>query len=689
MHKKNRSPETPRPSLVKKNPENHKPTRLEAIRIKLETLKLEAAFYWQQYVPRQKVPVKVSSDRFQSYETSDYHIGAPSSETAIIQDQIEAVIDRPYMLWNHMDDPIDGSKPGGGNGGHAATIDQPALVEAGVQFDMFKEILLELDERGQLGSFSDATGQHAGWSRAIGIDLYRTLPDDLKNKALAQGGELEYQFPDGSKEVELVYHNPGGGGSEQNPLAANKKRLAERYTQATTVKSGHNHGRWGLEQDVNQVGDVIFTGMACGTTKGISPDQPDPFMLDANYPSRGSGIIGTHIDIDGNRVVIPVLRLSQADKLWAGLEMLELTEKHGITNEVQAQMKDQLGDEVPTFTLERYGSHDSRLKEDHFGKGTEDHTKHWTRIVYETGTKLPLQLRTVNNLGAGGSTSDMELLFDNVLNDAEKNPQILILFLRQLLAKDTPKNPDRVEIVEKLIKDLGGVPGLNEGTGQMKTVCLLYDAVLRSEKWKAKIGPTKIDGDDEEEVSEELQHRNGKYFPATELEKALDFLMIDNKGELVIRTPSGEYSFSLHDKLGHSGSLDKPMNGLQRMEMRHIEQGGHAHDVVIGGHMPIASVAVIGGVREVGERGILAPGHYSEWVDLGKGDAQIASAPGQSITILPGGDEKTWFLSPNIEQSRLVLDVLTLEEGARQTSGVKEWMKRLGKRNGRKHFTPK
>lgn len=677
--------ERPQVSVHKENGKK-KSSRLDQIYEKLKVLKAAQKFYFEQETAKPTVDLDIAKSRHRVSHDSDWHIGHPASETTIIEEKLKNALTKSGMSLNFYDDPNDGSKAGGG-GNHEATTDQPALMKPGKQFKLWGEMMTELQKHGRLGAVVDGTLQHPGWAKALGYDPYETIPA-LEDRVVDNGGVITYHYPDNSVEKIIAYHNAGSGGSDQNPLSANKKRLAEHDGDGTTVVSGHNHGRYGWEQDVNSKGDVVFTGIATGTVKGIKREHQDPFMQDANFAARGAGVVTIHGEMDGERQVVPTLHQSDSDKIWEGWELLERAEKYGLTDEIIAGMKEKLHDTDPKFTFQRYGPHDSRLKEEHFGQGTEGKTPHWTRLVYETTARLPIQIYPVNNLGAGSSTSDMKLLKETVLKEATGNSHVLVAFLRLLVAKDTPKDPDRVAIVENLIEELQGVPGLfkNEGARKMKTVSVLYDSALRSEKWKANIGPTT---DENGEYDLELAHRNEQFYAATAISDGLGAPMLDNKGETVIRTRAGNVSIVTHDRLGNSGSLDKALSGLRRMEMRHIEQGGEPHDVVMGGHMPIAAVAELGGVKIIGTQAYVAPGHFSEFVEMGKGNAQIASAPGQSIIILPNGTEKTVVVKPNFLQSKKVMDMLTLEEGARQTDGIEKWKEKLGRKGKRTYSIPK
>lgn len=644
---------------------------------KLDDLESEAKKYWEDQTPQADVTVHVASKHMES-DDGDWHVGNPASDALKIKSKVKNVADRPHMIANHLDDQTDGSKGQGANSSHAASMDYPAQLPPSKQFALYKKIVEFQQQSGQLGAVSDATGEHTGYSKNYGVDMYDLLDDETRKHVLGNGGVFRRMYPDGTHEDSLQYHDAGPGGGEVNMFEPMRDRLAEHEGDAKIVMSGHNHGRYGWAKEIDAKGRVIGVYIAAGTAKGTTAKRPDTFMKNHGYEARGAGVVTVNMEgRDGRREVYPNLTQEQADLLWDGSELLELTEKHGLTDEVIGDLKIRLKDEHPKFAFHRYGADGSRLKEDH-SRDMVAKTEHWKRLVFRTDAILPLRLVPVKHLNFGGSSSKSDELKNEITDKAKGDPHILMILLRQLFDSDVPESPDRDEIVRELIKLFGDTPGLfvDEENGRMSIATALYDGNrrygLRSDRWK--------------KASKEQE---GPCYAATEIAETLGVKLADNRSTLEIQTPAGDYTVGLLDRLSGSGSTFKPLNEVRQFEIQHIKSGGEPHDFIMGGGFPNAIIAEMGGVKKIGKATYIAPGDWAEeWTVRGKESAQIPSAPEQSAFILPRGSQKRTFVAGNLTESEEMHDMLTLQQGAEQTGGVKEWMRKLGRRN-RKHFTPR
>lgn len=626
-----------------------------------------------------------TNDPVQIVHLSDLHIGHFATSHDLINHFLDYVRTTPNCYVIFYGDLLEGYKAE-----YADTSASQTVWDAGKQMAVLDVILQDLVAHNKLIAAVGGYHGHDMWPMEQStVDLYDK--DYLRGKVVETDGKINLRFPDGEVETILAYHDPGAGGSDFNPLGSQRAKLQNRT--GDNVFGGHYHSRGGVAADVDTSGRVVNLA-ATATFKGLAEFiQHDRLLRDKAVRSCPPGVATTHLHDGGesDRLTYITADLDRAKTLLSSEnfvcqveELFNEATRQKAVEELAVEMEKMVGGKSH-IKFERYGPGASRIrKTDEFaGKAT----KHWKELAYTfLDTVLPVQLYFVAHYRAGSKTSDEKQL-QEILNEVRTSNHAYVCFLRQMVDQDLAKDNDReVEVFEMLgqIKDLYG-PLVNGDSGvRPKVLAWMYDGALRNEGWKTARPEYKMNQDGkwrvvtykDKEGNERIQKEG--FYAASVIENDRKVPLIDNKGELKLAFFDGpKYRLYLLDALGRSASVDNPQQGLRRMELRHSKQN-EPHDLIVGGNMPIASVAMLYDHKLKTHQGYISPGHLAEWMGFGKQNMSEASPGGQSAIFLP--DKKMFFLGANLDQSKQLFQALTIFQGALHDHGVDYWLDRLGKR---------
>lgn len=631
--------------------------------------------------PEVTVDIK-TNDPIQIVHLSDLHIGHFATNHDLINDFLDYIRTTPNCYVIFYGDLLEGYKAE-----YADTSASQTVWDAGKQKDVFNIIMRDLVANNKLIALVGGYHGHDMWPMEQStVDLYNE--DYLRGKVVETDGKINLRFPDRKVETILAYHDPGKGGSNFNPVGSQRAKLQDRM--GDNVLGGHYHSRGGVASDVDTSGRVVNLA-ATATFKGLKDFiQHDRLLRDKGVRPCPPGVATTHIHDGGKSEHVTYITpdLDRAAKLLKAENFNHRVEalfneaaRHKAIEELTAEMEKMVGNRTQ-LKFERYNSR-IRKTDEYAGKIT----KHWKELAYSfLHTVLPIQLYFIAHYRAGSRTSD-EKQTQKILNEVRASNHAYVCFLRQMVDQDLAKDNEReVEVYEMLeqVKDLYG-PLINEDSGvRPKVLGWMYDGALRNEGWKTARPEYKMNEDGTWKVvtykdkkgNERIQKEG--FYAASEIENDRKVPLIDNKGELNLAFTDGlRYRLYLLDALGRSASVDNPQQGLRRMELRHSKQN-EPHDLIVGGNMPIASVAMLYDHKLHAHQGFISPGHLAEWMGFGKQNTSEASPGGQSAIFLP--DKKMFFLGADLEQSRQLFRALTIYQGAVRDHGVDHWLNRLGRR---------
>ena len=514
---------------------------------------------------------------------------------------------------------------------------------------------------------------HEGWGeRTINYDMVQeiaygfTQPDGTPLKVVYNGGRLIVHFNNGVTYEQLLYHAPGGGGSDEiNPLGAQRMRLWEFISHRGPIDGvggGDWHHRAGVSKELSfdlrggkQTSHVLF---ANGTIKGNDPEFPDPFLTRmAKGPTVGPGVqlIFNQPDRkknngkDGEYVWVSY-GFNKGEILYDAAKIWDSAEKQHKTVELLGEITNRSG--KPNAIFDRRGS-STKTKENRFD--TPIFEKFRWRI--ESPSNLPILVYLLAN-ARYGSTSfekrDREKLLE-ILKQVGEDPFKYTLVMRHFMDSEVAKEYERRGVLARMVEDLKDIAGKNRLLGIMMSSSLIDN------RWrKDALG---------DRYKVEYEDKNGNTKTRWEREVDPGFLPGDyiyknlnrkvplylNQSLMILSLGSSGYESLILDHLSHSGSEFDMFRGLVQARRKALLSS----DIVTGGHMPGA------GVMTTPDASYVAPGWFSDYDSRGKANMRRAPLGGQGVILFP--DKKmvvpvTTFLEATDTHAALILNAGLTEE---------------------------
>lgn len=504
-----------------------------------------------------------------------------------------------------------------------------------------KEMIRPFVETGKILCLVGTFFGHEEWgSSLLGYDMVQEMahgfkqPDGTPLKVVHNGGRLIVHLADGSTYTQLLYHDAGGGGSDEvNPLGSQRERLREYISHSGSINgagAGHRHHRAGVSKEISfdpvtnkERSHILY---ATGTPKGTDPENPDTFLTrQAKGPSRPPGvqlILSPLGRKNGNGEYAWVSYgyqkgeiLYDAARLWNVAEQTGMTK--GLVEEIVHHTRK---------TKAEFDRPNSRTKAKEKRFDTPFFTKFNWKI--ENSHKLPILVYTLANARYGSTsfeTRDREKLLE-VLSHASRNPFEYVLVMRHFIDSGVAKEFDRRDTLDHMIADL------KEISDQGCLLGIMMSSSLVDARWKKDALGDRI------EVDDEKPDRHGDYDTHWETERDPGFRPGDvlyqrlnkvplflNQSIMHLKYGSALYEFLLLDHLSHSGSEFDPFRGLVQARRKSYL----ASDIVTGGHMPNA------GFMTTPDANYIAPGWFSDYDSRGKANQRRAPLGGQGVVLFP------------------------------------------------------
>ena len=605
---------------------------------------------------------------------SDTHLFAVQTDTSKVNELLKKLEDsNTYGII--MGDFIEGANP--------KIVDHISNVEIGFtdQIRAARKIIEPFVNTGKILCMVGTFTGHEGWGDSnLGIDIVQLIamgfkqPDGTDLKVLFNGGRLIINLKNGQKYSQLVYHAPGGGGSDEiNPLGAQRNRLWE-FTNHTGPVDGVGGGDWhhraGISKELTvdlkrgkEKSHVLYSN---GTTKGNDPNRPDTFLTKmAKGPTLAPGV----------QLILNQPRMEKDDKrnggyVWASYgynkgEILYEAAKLWDKTEKQRKTKSLMGEIIerstkPKAEFDRRNSR-TKVKDRRFDTPMFESFK-WK---FEPSGNLPILISHLANTRYSSTSfekRDREV-FLKMLNEIEKNPFMYGLMMRHIVDPDVAKQYDREEILDGVIDDLSKV------AEQGKLLGFMMSGSLLDERWKKDV---LADWYESEEYLDKRGREKTRWFkPRRDVLYPGDYIYsgLNRKVPLYLnqslmcldfgKDSSGRdigYEFMLMDHLSHSGSEFDMFRGLVQARRKNLASS----DVVAGGHMPGA------GFMTTPDASYIATGWFSEYDSRGKANAKRAPLGGQGAILFP--DRKmvipasTFLESVDIHTALMLLRGLKTEE---------------------------
>lgn len=597
---------------------------------------------------------------------SDTHLFAVQTDTTKVNELLKK-LDDPNTYGVIMGDFIEGANP--------KIVDHINNVEIGFtdQIRSARKMIEPFIETGKILCMVGTFTGHEGWGDSnLGIDVVQLIamgfkqPDGTDLKVLFNGGKLNINMRNGEKYSQLVYHAPGGGGSDEiNPLGAQRNRLWEYINHRGSVGGvggGDWHHRAGVSKELTvdlktgkEKSHVLYSN---GTTKGNDPNRPDTFLtkmakgptlapgvqiiLNQFKREKGDGRNGEYVwaSYGYNKGEV----LYEAAKLWDSAEKKHKTKSH-IEEIIQREVK-------PKAEFDRRNSR-TKVKDNRFDTPMFENFK-WK---FEPTGDLPILISKLGNTRYSSTSFEKrdKEEYLKMLKEIEKNPFHYGLVGRHIVDPDVAKQYDRDEILDRVIKDHRGIASQGRLLGFMMSSSLL------NERWKKEVlgdwyEEVYIDGWGNER-SHWVRERKGALYPGDYIYTGLDRKVPLYLNQSLMNLDFGNginYEYMSLDHLSHSGSEFDMFRGLVQAKRKNLASS----DVVVGGHMPGA------GFMETPDGIYIAPGWFSEYDSRGKANTKRTPMGGQGTIVLP--KQRMVFPASTFLESIDTLAALMLLKGLRE-----------------------
>ncbi len=629
---------------------------------------------------RESVTRKVSrNEPMQIIVASDWHLGSIASDLEAMEELRDYILAHENVGVVFAGDEIEGMVSKYLNTNAART---PIDVQQQIEFlqIMFFEPLAKQGK--VLGMVSGYWG-HPGWAMdASTVNTWMAMVGGLDIPIIQNGGELIIRFPNGSEHKLRMWHNPPGSSmfDEVHGLRQTVQGISESVRPDGAI-NGHIH-RMGVAKETYAGAKASVYYISAGTLKGSNPLLPrDRFGENLGSPlsqPQGQGVIVQPRIGRREARNYPFASLRHGEVGMKAVKLLDKTESSGITEELLEKISKQV-EEAPeifyTSATSRLGGkiHTEERPLESLRVGGENIINPYSRmemkapydtLSYDVRTKLPIALHLIQNARLGSSSEGYREL-GLYVNKIAENPHALMVFLRNMIDRDAGKSPDRVEILDRLVKLI------NFGSDQ--TLAIMMDESMRQPGWKSPVDTGEVEIWEDEKGKE---HRRKIYTPplapASYVANATQVPLIHHLSLIKLAIgPSVQlrekplYIGAFADKLEHHGSGSKPTWGLQRIyDLHQHEKPGY----VVGGHMPNAGVSTFydGTNAETNYPILVAPGWWAGSADsLGKGNVKPGAEPGQAIIFMPGKTKRDRLAFPTVsaDETEYMQDGLKLLVG--------------------------
>jgi|GEM_PF-4548334 len=573
-------------------------------------------------VPRVEFTVP-NGNPFRIIPISDTHLFSSLTDLNKVEEMF-GKLKEPNTYGIIMGDLIEGA--------NGKIIDHIDTVEIGFgkQIQAARKILEPYIASGKIICLTTAFDGHEGWGmKYLGIDVVELLaegfnqPDGTPLRVIYNGGKLIVNLKNGEKYTQLVYHAPGGGGSDEiNPLGAQRNRLWENVNHQNEDIDGVGGGDWHhragvskeLDLDFKEAKEKSYLLFSNGTTKGNDTERPDAFLTRmAKGPTLAPGVQlilnqPTRTKDDGKDGEYAWLSygykkgevLYEAAKLWDKAEKTNNTQ--GILSEVIDRST------KPKPELIRSNSR-TETKESRFDTPVYEKFN-WN---VESPSRIPAMVFLLGNVRYGSTTFDKRDRgkFIEILKHVEDNPFEFVLGLRHFIGFNTAKDSNRTHVLNTIVNDFKDLTKQNKFLGLMLSGSWLDDG------WKSK------------DEHDPVKGKPGTYVYG-KLEKKVPLYL--NKAVMTFKYGDIDYDFLMLDHLDHSGSSTDPFRGLVTAKSK---VRGRI-DVVAGGHMPRS------GFLTTPDSNFVASGWFSNYESKGKSNKFRVPLGGQAVIL----DPKTRMVIP-------------------------------------------
>lgn len=590
---------------------------------------------------------------------SDLHVGSLASGLEPLISLVEYILEHPNVVVVDLGDSVEGIK--------AEYLDtNRTAIDLQQQIDLIRDLVYEpLAEKGRiLAMVSDYWG-HPGWAQdATTQNPWISMTKGFNIPLIQNGGVLNIRFANGHTISQRIWHNPPGASPIDSVSGLRDDALTtSESSRANIYSSAHIH-RMAVAEEEYAGGKMKIIYVSSGTLKGSSKEAArDKFGV--KLGKRGTDPMSQGIIIEPRTKSkegrsYPFATLKQGQTAFDALNLLNKVESQGITDELietihkkveaapslfYTQAKSRLGGiYTEQRPLDKVNVGGETLKNPY---SKMEMKTPYDKISYEVRTKLPIALQLVANARIGSSSEGYKDL-NRFLVEVADNPHSLVVFLRNMIDKQSGDSPDRVKILDKFAGLVNGVSG--------QTLAIMMDESMRQTAWKGKRG----DGPQGLPVAPGSYMANATKIPLIHHLSVVEIAIGSSASSTKSRM---EIVFA--DKLNNSGSFSKPTFGLRQIYNKFTHEKPSA---VVGGHMPSAGTMTFYDETNAQTHYpmLVGTGWWAKYVDtMGKGNVMPGAQPGQSIILMPGNTQEDLMAFPTVneDETKYMHEALLLLKG--------------------------
>ena len=617
-----------------------------------------------------RVSFAIPHDRpIQVFSFGDLHAGSINTDIKIADRLVSYILSTPDVYVIFTGDEIEGRKDGYGSTNGVSTIGSAAQ-----QIENFRTTIFEpLAAAGRImGMVTDYWG-HNGWVQdSSTADPWKEIVRDTDVNLVTQGGTIVVSFASGTEVPIQVFHNtPGKSMYDPNHGGRRAQQNLDSGTRQGTVFGAHKHVA-GIEQS-NQPSSTLRsirekTGVVSsdpslvliqnGTFKSVSEHIPkDPFGKRLGLPL--ADVAGQGFEVfpgkKGGKLRYPTMTARHGEVMHTALTVLNDLESQQLSAEMRERIAAELEDKPEVTLLPDFSQVNAA--------GLYD------AVWYDITTRLPIRLEFAQNVRYGSEDGGVVAYQEHIAKTLANNPHLFVALLRNIVDGAVSRRSSRDET-------LAEVAATHRPYAE-QVLLLMKDANLSQAAWERTAGK----GSDTESLGLD---------PARYLSQEIGTPLVHNKSVLALSIGStGEvlhrptYTTLLLDKLGHNGSAEKPTFG----HLRQYQQEEHKPGMVAGGHVPGSgfSMRFDTSNQETRTPLFLAPGWWSSFDALGKGNRGPGAVPGASVIMMPGNSTEKYlaFGAADAQQSEELHDALKLYVGLSELGllgSVSSWLSMAAQR---------
>ncbi|MFA6475771.1 MAG: metallophosphoesterase, partial [Patescibacteria group bacterium] len=607
------------------------------------TLGREVSSLLRPDVPESSVHVTTRNGAMRILVISDVHLGDKASDPLAVKNILkEAMEPDTYVIL--AGDLVQGMTEKYPNVGPNLLLNFQEQINA-----IRLTLIGPLVKSGKVLAAVSRFGSHDDWPSATSLNIPAMMMEGMTDKdgksppLIWNGGLLNIKIDDVETDFPVkLFHTASGSGSTINPVKPLRisfinSKIPDDQTTPMGALAGHRHSQAGVSSERVKIGkkhEVQLVLLQNGTYQGTDKNHPDFQFIKRGGVSPQPAGAAMVIRTSGDQLrVVPTYGDERSSLLQRAYETLNKCEQKGITEEMLTVINNEDGgvdvtvdDEASVIALRSHGTADyiSPLY------------SHLEVRMNHGRLNLPTAVITLAHAYIGSSQSETDAI-QEVVSAVARSPRATLLVINEMLDPKVPRQPDRLDNLEKLAQLIGQVP-------EKRRVGTMLDSILRHDSWNKPISM----GKDEDPLPPVV---TGDYLYTHPLAGGTP--LFEGGASIVFQLKEKRFRWLVADGTGNFGSRIDPYLALAQMDRESMVN----NDVVTGGN------SFIPGALTTPDKVLLAPGWFAPAVNRrsgGKNSMMRVPRGGQGVIHLENG---MTFAGGSLRETFDIFTAITLSQG--------------------------